>query len=141
MDYFINLFKQSIKPYGSINRLDFWQIILMNYGSIPLLIFFLTKFNIIFNIENILVIILLLVWGLLFSYITVVNSRKRLHDAGFSSLWLLLIFLGMSANKGIRPENYSGFIFLIQCLAFIPLVMFFFPSKITNNKYRLPQIK
>lgn len=133
MNYFINLFKQSLKPYGSINRLDFWIIILINYGLLPVIFFFFSKLN----KENILVLTSLIIWGLLFSYITVVNSRKRLHDAGFSSLWLLLIFLGMSANKGIRPENYSGFIFLIQCLAFIPLVMFFFPSKITNNKYRL----
>ena len=124
---------QSLKPYGSINRLDFWIIILINYGLLPVIFFFFSKLN----KENILVLTSLIIWGLLFSYITVVNSRKRLHDAGFSSLWLLLIFLGMSANKGIRPENYSGFIFLIQCLAFIPLVMFFFPSKITNNKYRL----
>jgi uncharacterized membrane protein YhaH (DUF805 family) len=133
MDYLINLFKQSLKPYGSINRLDFWVIILINYGLLPLIILFFSKFN----TKNILVLIPLLIWGLLFSYITFVNSRKRLHDAGFSSLWLLLIFLGMSISKGVRPENYSGFIFLIQCLAFIPFVMLFFPSKLTNNKYRL----
>jgi len=133
MDYFINLFKQSLRPFGTINRLDFWVIIVINYGLLPLIFFFFSKLN----TENILVLIPLSVWGLFFSYITVVNSRKRLHDAGFSSLWLLLIFVGMSANKGVRPENYSGFIFLIECLAFIPLIMFFFPSKMTNNKYRL----
>ncbi len=135
MDYFKNLFKLSLKPSGTLNRLDFWVIIVINYGLLPLIFFFFSFFR--SKLNNILVLTPVLIWGLFFIYITVVNSRKRLHDAGFSSLWLLLIFIGMSAGKGIRPENYSGFIFLIQCLAFIPLVMFFFPSKMTNNKYRL----
>ncbi len=135
MDYLTNLFKQSLKPSGLINRLDFWVIILINYGLLPLIIFFFSKSN----TENILVIIPLIIWGFLFCYITVVNARKRLHDAGFSSLWLLLIIIGMSIHKGVRPENYSGFIFLLECLAFIPIILFFFPSKLTNNKYRLPK--
>ena len=133
MDYLISLFKQSLRPSGTLNRQDFWVIILINYGLLPLIFFFYSKLN----TENILVLTPVLIWGLFFIYITVVNSRKRLHDAGFSSLWLLLIFVGMSANKGVGLENYSGFIFLIDCLSFIPLVMFFFPSKMTNNKYRL----
>ncbi len=135
MDYLTNLFKQSLKPSGLINRLDFWVIILINYGLLPLIIFFFSKSN----TENILVIIPLIIWGFLFCYIIVVNARKRLHDAGFSSLWLLLFIFGMSIGKGVRPENYSGFIFLLEGLAFIPIILFFFPSKLTNNKYRLPK--
>ena len=45
MNYFINLFKQSLKPYGSINRLDFWIIILINYGLLPVIFFFFSKLN------------------------------------------------------------------------------------------------
>ena len=135
MDYFINLFKQSLKPSGSINRLDFWIIILMNYGLVFLFDWCFIKLN----IENILLSFPLAIYGILFTYITIVNARKRLHDAGFSSLWWLLIIFGISISKGVRPENYSGFIFLLECIAFIPILMSFFPSKLTNNKYRLPK--
>lgn len=133
MDYFINLFKQSIKPYGLINRLDFWVIILINYSLLFLPLWFIS----LLKIENKLFFLPSSIYGLLFVYITIVNARKRLHDAGFSSLWWLLIILGISISKGVRPENYSGFTFLLECIAFIPIIMSFFPSKMTNNKYRL----
>ena len=133
MDYFINLFKQSIKPYGLINRLDFWVIILINYSLLFLPLWFIS----LLKIENKLFFLPSSIYGLLFVYIIIVNARKRIHDAGFSSLWWLLIILGISISKGVRPENYSGFTFLLECIAFIPIIMSFFPSKMTNNKYRL----
>lgn len=69
-----------------------------------------------------------------FSYILLVNSIKRMHDAGYSSLWLILFIFGAAIEKSAFVNWVAV---LLQVLAvIIPLVMLFLPPKLTNNKYK-----
>lgn len=135
MNYLFNLGKQSIQPFGPLSNANFWSIIFINYCLMFFVVFLFGKYG--SFLPKLAFSLIFGAYTLIFLYISIVCSRRRLHDAGFSSLWLLLIILGTATHKYVSPENYNGFIFFLECLGLIPVVMFFFSTKLINNKYRL----
>lgn len=78
-----------------------------------------------FSIFILIIIILTAIptWGLMF---------RRLHDAGFSGWWALLMFI---SSKDIDSLGYVWEI-ISWVLNIIIIILLLLPSKIHNNKYR-----
>jgi uncharacterized membrane protein YhaH (DUF805 family) len=121
------LLKKALQISGPMSRKDFGLIIFFAYG-------FLFAFSISMKYISFSNTFILFLAPAVFSYILLVNSIKRIHDAGYSSLWLILFIFGAAIEKS-AVVNWVAL--LLQVLAvIIPLVMLFLPPKLTNNKYK-----
>lgn len=122
-----NLLKKALQVSGPMTRKDFGLILFFAYG-------FLFAFSISMKYISFSNKFILFLVPVVSSCILLVNSIKRMHDAGYSSLWLILFIFGAVIEKSAVVNWLSV---LLQVIAvIIPLVILFLPTKLTNNKYK-----
>ena len=122
-----NLLKKAMQVSGSMSRKDFGLIIFFAYS-------FMFAFSILMKYLSFSNTYILVLASVIFSYILLVNSIKRIHEAGYSSLWLILFIFGAAIEKS-AVVNWLSVLLQVSAV-FIPLVMLFLPTKLTNNKYK-----